>query len=645
MKRDHANRLAWTKIAARMAQMAIKFTKSIVYGCIFLAAMGLSANTFAADNLEQTLDQDRYIDISQIEPGLKGYGLTVFSGTQIERFDVVVVSVLKNYGTKSNAILIRCQDKRFDLARGVQGVSGSPVYFDGRLAGAMAFGWSYSEEPLYGVTPIKEMLRIRDTANRPIDRSADGMTGFVFDRTAYENMMAEKLLDRPQIKKLIVAAGLATERSTGESENYASNQLRPLPMRLVLSGLKSDALENLIGNLPGLNIAAGAAAVSSDGAAAVSLAPGATLTIPLITGDISASILGTVTEVVGNEVYGFGHEWNADGAVSWPMGTGYVHTFVSRKNLSFKLGHAIDIVGTIGADEITGVYGRIGETVPMVPAKAVVKWPGSNQEETFNTQIVRNERVDPILATLALANSIMYKGGLPRDHTINYRIEMRFDGAEPILFENVSSGNQISDIIIEIVSPLGLLLNNPWQSVQLEGIELTAQIEDRTRLAHIRSAQLNRNKFRPGEKIEVHLFVEPQRSGPEHYDISLTLPEDIPDGTYSITVGSDQQYRNQLKSARRNRYMAFNSDDVRRILQERLSINRSRIYLSMALPQTHLAIEDIALENLPQSRRVLLDNDMRKQTTATFRPLISESIPTEYVILGGRNFQIQIERP
>ena len=121
-----------------------------------------------AKTAENKIDTDRYIDISKIHTGMRGDGLTVFQGTQVERFDVEVVSVMKNYMPKRNAILIRCLDERFIKSRGVEGVSGSPVYFEGKLAGAMAFGWSFSEEPLYGVTPIDEMLAVR---REPLNKS------------------------------------------------------------------------------------------------------------------------------------------------------------------------------------------------------------------------------------------------------------------------------------------------------------------------------------------------------------------------------------------------------------------------------------------------------------------------------------------
>ena len=194
-------------------------------------------------------DKTRYIGVDELRRGMKGYGLTVFHGSKIEKFDVEVVSVMRNYRPKSNAILIRCHDKRFDIAKMVQGVSGSPVYFEGRLAGAMAFGWMMSEEPLYGVTPIREMLPVRRSGQLEKPGNGAGVSGASWaDRAFYQNLMRDKLISDEEVRLLAERSGLA--RKSGSDSRTMG--MRTLPMVISVSGLSSSAIAALRSHVPGL---------------------------------------------------------------------------------------------------------------------------------------------------------------------------------------------------------------------------------------------------------------------------------------------------------------------------------------------------------------------------------------------------------
>ena len=587
------------------------------------------------------LDTQRYIGIDEIKPNMTGYGLTVFSGMTPERFDVVVVSVLKNFSAKQDAILIKCIDERFDIARGVQGVSGSPVYFDGRLAGAMAFGWAYSEEPLYGVTPISRMLDIQSAATPRPTKTSRG--GDLFERSSYQNMMRDVLLTRNQIQNLITQAGLG---QTNFSETHATGGLTPLPVAMAFSGLSAAAVRRAPQMIGDLGFLTGPATAAGNASAARNqqLQPGSTITIPLITGDINGAILGTVTEVVGNSVYGFGHGWNANGAAAWPMGTGYVHTFVNRQNMSFKLGQAVDVIGAIRADQSSGIYGKIGNTVDMVPMTIEITAPDSGHAEHFQIQLAQDERADPILAASALMGAILQKGELPRDHTISYDIEMHFDIADTIRFENVSSGQDVGEILTEVLSPLALLLNNPWQPVKLVALNARATVNSVDGVAIIKSAQLSQLNFKPGQTVTAQVELEPRRAQPTLAAISLELPADLPDGKYKLALGSARIHRQQLRTARRDRYLAFDAQGVQRILQERLNIRRDRLYISLIEPRRGLAIEGTPLPALPASKAMLLTDKSRHQIMTGFRPVIAANVATDYIIDGGATFNIIVKR-
>ncbi len=590
-------------------------------------------------------DAARYIDVEELKPGMRGYGLTVFYGTEPEKFEVEVISILRHNDPGRDAILIRCHDPRFDIARGVQGVSGSPVFFEGRLAGAMAFGWPYGEEPLYGVTPIQEMLNIRSARQ---DRNPTGQGGggkFVaFDRKVYQNLMAKELFTPQDLNRMAQQGGLA--KSLPDASDTAVTGLVALPMPVVLGGFSRQTLDALQERIPGLNLQLGLQSVGSGGSQnlQVTMQPGSTVTIPLITGDMNAAVLGTVTEVVDDKIYGFGHAWNGTGASQWPMASGYIHTFISRTSMSFKLGDPTAIIGAIQADEATGIFGRLGAEVQMIPVQTTVHWTMTGQQEQFSMQIAQDSRIDATLAAMAAINTVLQKGDLPEDHTITYQLKMEFDNTDPFVFENISSDNYIYDLESDITGPLSLLLNNPWKEVKLTRVEMHTTIYDKNTAAAIRSVQIPQVVYQPGQTVPARVVIEPVRQDLREYELLLKLPDDLPEGNYQINIGSQQAYQQQMQAAQPQRFSAFTPQDVQQILQERLSIRRDKLYISIIMPDSGIAIEETSLPSLPGSKAVLLTDKSRLALMRRFQAFSSNSMNTDYIISGNANLPIEVRK-
>jgi len=588
------------------------------------------------------LDRDRYISLEEIQPGMRGYGLTVFRGTAPERFELEVVAVVKNYGPKLNAFLVRVQDERFEVAKMVAGVSGSPVYLDGRLAGAMAFGWQLSEEPLYGVTPIAEMLRVRRSAEKRGERRAAG-GGAALERKYYENLMRDDLFTREQLAAWVARTPLGGAGAWGAGAGVA------LPAAVTVSGLSAAGLSTLREWLPGLTAELGPSGGSGEPtetgptAEGVTLRPGAVLAVPLIQGDLQAQVLGTATEVVGDEVFAFGHAWRGEGAARWPMATGYVHTFVNRMDRSFKLGQAREVVGALRADEATGVYGRLGESAPLTPAEVRVEWPDGGTE-TFHMRLARDAETAGVLATLAVGGSLLQRGSLPRKHCLTYEVEMQFDGVAPLRFSNFSSGTQGLDLGNEIVQTLTLLLNNPWREVELTSVRADVRIMKEDRMALLRSVALTRRVYLPGELVEARVELEPELAPVQEAAISLRLPEDLPEGKYTVEIGDATAHQRQLQTNQPQRFQVFSAEDVQRALQERLALRRDELYMSLVLPEGGLALEDQALPRLPGSRAMLLTDPSRRMISAEFHPLLVSRQATGYQVVGAEHVEIEVRR-
>jgi hypothetical protein len=268
----------------------------------FLLALLLSLVTSLVQAAEN--DVGPTISVDQIKPGMVGYGLTVFSGTKPERFSVRVIAVMRNFLPKQDLILIQSDDPRLVHSGIAQGMSGSPIYFEDRLAGALAYGWGFAKDPLAGVTPIASMTKELERTLRP------------------------------------TPDGLATPAPVAAAPSLEG--LHPAAVPLQVSGLTADAVDELSKALSPYHLTpqqGGGAARAKKSAAKAGLRfePGSSIAVELIRGDISAVGTGTVTALAGDRVLAFGHPMFNSGQVALPIATSTVHTFMSSLNTSAHL--------------------------------------------------------------------------------------------------------------------------------------------------------------------------------------------------------------------------------------------------------------------------------------------------------------------
>jgi hypothetical protein len=431
-----------------------------------LSLLLLAAFACPAYGTGEGLDRNRYITVDEIRPGMEAYCLTVYKGTRIEKFDLDVLDVVRDWRAGKDGILVRSTDERFVRTGPVAGCSGSPVYIEGRLAGALAWGTYFSKDPFYIVTPIEEMLRVGSEETAPSRRLAE--PGYSFDFS--------KPLDFAEIE-----AQLAKPQG---ANNQSLNGSMALPCPLVVSGLPAHATEGLDALVQpfGLRVVAGAAgSTNSPQSEDIQLEPGATLVVRLVSGDIRWDGIGTVTEVVGRKVYGFGHSMLGYGPIDLPMATGRVHTIVSNMLFSYKLGSAVETIGALRADESTAVYGQIGARARTIPLVIKVNRYNDAQARTYNCQIADNRLLTPVIFRLSLAGAALMLGRLPPDHMIEYKVTIDMEDAESISFENLSTSRGLDEVIAESSGSVALMMNNPYKSVNIQSIQAEIRITPSSR--------------------------------------------------------------------------------------------------------------------------------------------------------------------
>ncbi len=591
---------------------------------LLLSSLVFAWGTAAGAARGSILDTERYIGLDEIEPGMQAYCLTVFSGTEVEKFEFEVVSVIHNFEPGRDAILVKGIDERFIHAGVVDGCSGSPVYIDGRIAGALAFGWSFSKDPLYGVTPIKEMLEV-GTGSSDLQKNRMRLS-----------LDLSGPLDLARLEKQIISS-LQQRRGLASSANL-------LPAPVIISGIGESAngeFNNLLGPL-GLMTVAGLSGGSSEEDEQAELVPGACLVVPLVDGDIKVAVVGTVTEVIDGQVYGFGHHFLGYGAIDLPMAVGKVHTVVANTQRSFKLVSPVKTVGSLNFDEAAAIRGTIGKAAEMIPMTIEVTRYNDPEPKSYKCSVANNQLLTPLLLRASLYGAVLQRGNLPPEHTLRYRTIIELVDADTISYENISSNTGISELLTETMVPVALLMNNPFKPVKVKSIRCEVQELDEVLLAGIRSINLSDNTIEQGGQFSVNVFVESRRGPKKRYTFNLTVPEDLKPGEYDILITGGYGYYDFLTKAAQYRFIAENVDTLIEALNEILSIRRDRLYCMFVLGKSGIALEKAELPDLPLTRALVLTDAKRTLEIQPYQHWLEQSMQTPGVIVGTQKIKITV---
>ncbi len=576
-------------------------------------------------------DPERYIGVDEIQPGMDAYCLTDYGDGGIEKFALKVLDVVYNIDPGQDAILVMGLDERFKHTGPVGGCSGSPVYIDGRLAGALAFGWQFAKDPLYGVTPIREMLEVGRTNPTMTAQGAARTSAFAFDFSQPINVS--------QVSEQVLRQRVVGSAGAGGAS--------VLPCPVLISGLSTAACQELTSQFDAMGFAAipglsGAAAAAGDDET-TELKPGGTLAMPLVTGDISISVLGTVTEIRGDRVYGFGHSFLGYGAVNLPMAGGKIHTVISSVMRSSKLGTPGKIVGTITTDEMTAVSGRLGVEPNMVPLSIRIERYNDSEPRVYNCRLAYNEMLTATLTRAAVAGAALRLGPLPPEHTIDYTAAIHMDDGQSIRFGNVSASAGLVEPVSEIIGALALLMNNPYGSAKVASLDFGARIRSDAISSHIWSVELVTPKIKAGSDIEVDVIVESYLSEKRKYRVALPVPKTVAPGKYALMLCGAPEYERFLAKTVPYRFIATNYQTLVDALNMALNIPRTKLYCVLVLPPGGITLDRAELPHLPGTKSVVLQSDKRALRVQPYPHWIEKTVETGTVIGDREIIPIVVE--
>ncbi len=587
---------------------------------------------------------DKYWCVKDIRPGMKGVGRTVMKGTKVETFQAEVLGVLENTSPGRDLVICRLSGLNLEKTGVIAGMSGSPVYIDGKLVGAVAYAWPYGKEPIAGITPFCQMNGFVEAFER-----RDTIRAAKPTRVGLRQPL---VIDGKEYETVTVAQGFDDERSHEERGNEGMRDglwMTPLRTPLSAAGFTKNSLKLLherCGGFGLLPVQGGAApARIAEEEKNAPLEPGSPLAVAMIRGDFDLSGIGTVTHVEGDRVYGWGHPFLSLGSCELPLMSGYIITVYPRQTVSFKMGAPLKPLGVINADVSTCIAGWLGRKADMLPMRMTVALDADSPERTFNVEIARQPMLMPTLVFTALANSVDMEGELPEEMTADLEARIHIEGRDPIVIKDTFSGFGGSRAPQALYSQVGavvsMLTRNSFQPVRLERIQCRTQVREGRRTAEIESVELASDTYEPGETVKATVFLRPYKGVRQRVPMSLSLPIDLPEGQYLATIGDDLLNARLTLRGDPTLTNPSNLDQVFEAVRVQTSVQRTNVVMRLTLPHGGVAVNGKTLPNLPPSMVQILGNSRRTGAQTLTSALVARQ-PTAWVIQGSETVRIHV---
>ncbi|HYW72652.1 MAG TPA: hypothetical protein VE961_16635 [Pyrinomonadaceae bacterium] len=589
----------------------------------------------------QAASSTALLAVEDVRPGMKGVARSVFSGSEPEEFGLEILGVLDGFtGPRQSTIIARLSGPNVARTGVFAGMSGSPVFIDNKLVGAIAYSFPFAKEPICGITPIKQMIDIFERANeKPRATEARAVS---FSSLASTDWKVS--LPKQPVSATTLVAPVATNSPLAP---LMGQQIQPIATPVVFSGISQDTLSLFSSQLTG----SGLLPVSGVGGAGKitpldsfddkTLAPGTSVSVELARGDYSVAASGTVTFRDGEKIYAFGHPFLSIGTADMPMTESSVVTVIPNAFNSFKLAVPGRMVGAISQDRATGVFGQLGHQSRMIPVKLNLH-TSRGQDEQFNYEVVSDEYLTPLLLNLTVFNSIAARERSIGEATITINGSINVAGQTPIAVQRrFSTVNAALMAAGSIAAPAQTLLSSGFDDVNINGITLDVTSSEEKNAATLERISLDRTEVERGAKLELQAYVRTD-SGKQFIErIPVQIPDDAPAGPLTITLG-DGATLQESSSAK-----SFVPRELKQLVE---AINKTRkndrLYLKLLRPAPGVVIGSNELPNLPPSVVATLNSERTSggYTALTLSPLYEKELPpADFVITGQQVISVTVK--
>jgi SpoIVB peptidase S55 len=574
--------------------------------------------------------------LSDIRKGMKGYGLTVFEGTKIEKFDVEIIGVMHNIGPGQNLILAQVDSPVVKRAGVIAGMSGSPVFIDGKVIGALAYAWQFAKEPVAGITPIEEMLKIAQVV-RPAGASPVG---------AAPRMSGAELLQALASNKPEAAFEKMIQGMAARPVNTLSGATRiALPMSV--SSFAPETIQRFAPYFEQLGFQAVPAGTTSTSTATANakttFEPGDPVGAVLLTGDFNVAASGTVTYVDGEHVYAFGHPFLDMGEINFPMATSEVVGVLPSVASSFKFSNTGNIVGVLSQDRSAGIMGSLGAKADMIPVEVVLN--GAGPAQTYHVDVVRHSYLSPLMLAMVTDSIVSNQQRAAGERTVLLESEIKIKGFDPVRIREGFAGQQARQAIPQYLALVaGYLMSNEFRDAEIEGVKIHLRHDDDLRIAKLMEASLvmpDKGRVSPGDTVKVRTVLKPFRGEAFVETFDMHIPDDQAAGAAYLLIGSGS---------------VMNAIDFSLVPPDPRTLEQVLGVLQRLRPATDLTValystsegavtSGVYLPNLPPSMRavVVADTSNGAQAAVKYHPAGQSARPLGYIVDGALKIDIDVQ--
>ncbi len=513
----------------------------LLCGALLAAGIGLAARLPA---------QQRTMDVKDVKPGMKGYGLTVFSGTKPQRFDVEIISTLHNFRPGQDLFIVKTPHPRLNIARTVAGMSGSPIFINDKLIGAYAYGWYFNVEPIAGVTPIKNML---EDLRRPVPPALhpSGPSGLLPGApkaakqarrpSSSRNRFRGKLLDYDLRKHATQVANNARPSLAAP----AGSRLRAASTDVMVGGLSQGAVKLARALLEpvGMRVlqAGTGGGKATTTAAKAKYVDGGVITVQLVRGDMSISGLGTVTHVVGDKLVAFGHPMMNGGIEQLPTALGTVHWILSTQNRSFKIGEPTQPLGTLVNDRQASIVVDTTRVAPTFPITVDIAGAPGAPKTKWRMEGAHDQFLSPSIIAMAIGSALQTTSGERNDMTWRAVSKMQVDGHGTLTLNDFGAGSRVpagpsTFARSRVVRAAGALLNNPWEISRIRSVETKLKVMHKRDVLQLRGTQVLEQVIDAGKPARLRLTLQAFHGKQINRTVEVPIPRSLAGRTVQIKL-------------------------------------------------------------------------------------------------------------
>ena len=598
-------------------------------------------------------DAEKFIPLSEVKRGMKGKGYTVFSGTTVEEFECEVVSVEYNFVPGWHVVWMEGLSDNFKRTGVAGGMSGSPVYIDGRLMGAVSLGGFSQREHsnLFGVTPIELMIKVAQRGMEP-NLSYEGTQLFNLDSSAATQEsglnMGQSLLAGGEVTRI----PRPFDERLFEDISNTSSPVRSarLSIPVTLPTLNAEVLRFVKPIFDRLNFTP---VQGTGGGSPIKESPveeGQVIGPEYVRGDVSIFGYGTITYVDGNELLAYGHSADGEGNVNIPLSGGYVHFIFPSRSRSSKIASPTQPIGTLVQDRNPAIAGIIGKHPSYIPVNVNVQTADGKRHQKYY-EVIRHRSYSPIYTGIGawmLMDGLEFSLG---DYTLNMGATITLKEhpdlkTRELVYKNIysSRGAPGFGVMQTLMMPMSQLAFNSYTKVQVEKVTLDVNIEDKRRTASIQSLQMDKLRYRPGDTVEVEITLQPYFETPIVQTGTITIPKDVPEGVVTLLATNANFHESWQRNRAPLNFRHKNINQLVELLQR--GENNSEIIMELFVPEPGLTVQGKEFAHLPPSVMSVMNSakQIGNSGYTMGTTLHIDKMSTDYVIYGSGMIRFVVDR-